>query len=409
MRVSNGYLTGTFDEREDYSTAVLESSALPEFSFEGVLDDVASGLFVAASYLTDPVCRVREFYWSVQTVDALNPEAYAISNAVRKAALGAGIVGWASLALFTTLPGIALRSLAAYLQKNPFIYVHGDAQDKTLPLDGSFSLLSWNICCVCAGYSISDGGVVPWEQRIDAIIDKILDTNADVNCLYETFDAKSAFYIAERLKQKGYNHIYFNIGPRAIGVSSGILIASKYKIAGVEFTPFPQDALVGRTKNASKGIFAFDLESCGESFARIHSTHLQHSEESLFPTEEEVEARKKEMQIMMDKVCAVRDRCIVVTGDLNLDDDEYNSSSWQHYFQKGDAYYDPDRTWGGNEFFALLKGERVSGPLNLDHTMILNGTARSISTSLVRTGFNAAMYQPEALSDHEGLLSIIRV
>src|SRR5690606_8728250 len=112
--------------------------------------------------------------------------------------------------------------------------------------------------------------------------------------IYETFDTKSAFLLAEKLKEKGYTHFYFNIGPQALGVSSGIFVASKYEIGQPEFTRFPKETLVGRTKAAAKGIFAFDLKSHGKSFARIHATHLQHSEECSHPTQEERSGRERQ-------------------------------------------------------------------------------------------------------------------
>lgn len=118
-----------------------------------------------------------------------------------------------------------------------------------------------------------------------------------------------------------------------------------------------------------------------------------------------MEARRHQMQILIDKVNAVRDRCIVVTGDLNLDDNEYQASPWHRQFQKGDDF--ADKTWPGDEFCARLVGKRVSGPLNLDHTMFLNGTAHAIHTSLVPTGYDPTLFTESALSDHSGLLSKI--
>lgn len=391
------------------SSAFNSLSVVEESSSSLLTNQIVRIVFHVASYLTDPVCKVHEYYRRLAVVDPLNPTAYKISNLIRKVALCVGIMGWASLSVVTSLPGIGLRALGSYLQKEPFIHVQGSEEPKSLPADRSFSLLSWNICCVGAGYSISDGGVLPWSFRIDGVIEKIVEKDADVNCLYETFDSKSAFYICEQLKQRGYNHFYFNIGPKAVGVSSGILIASKYKIHNPEFSPYPQDSLVGRTKNAAKGVFSFNLMSRGEHFARIYSTHLQHSEEPQFPTAEEVEARRKQMQIVVGKVNTIRDRCVVVTGDLNLDDEEYRNSSWQARFQKGDQFGDGLKTWGGDEFCARLVDKRVSGSLNLDHTMVLNGTARAIETSLVETGYDPAVFKEGVLSDHGGLFSKIFV
>lgn len=383
---------------------LLTNSSTLEYEPSPWVSQAAVGAFKVASYLTDPVCKSHEFFRHICIVDALNPQGSCLTNLVRKVILFIELIAWAALAVFTTLPGIGLRAFASYIQENPYIYIRGEAERKVLPPHRTFSLFSWNVCCVGAGYAISDGGVIPWSSRIEEIIDRIVEKDADVNCLYETFDSQSAFYLCEKLKERGYAHFYFNIGPKAIGVTSGIFVASKYNIKNPEFSLFPQDTLVGRTKNAAKGVFAFDLESQGEEFARIYSTHLQHSEEPEFPTIEEIQARKRQMEIIVNKVDAVRERCVVITGDLNLDDGEYRASFWHQRFQKGDDFI--GKTWGGDAFCASLVGKRISAPLNLDHTMVLNGIIR---TSLVETGYEATHFKQEALSDHTGLFSRITV
>lgn len=369
----------------------------------GYKNQIISLFLQVASHLTEPLCKSHEFYRRIHVVDAIHSTAYPVTNLARKIALCIGVIGLGLAAVFTTVPGALLRCLALHLQPHSYMALQGAS--KKLPPEGSFTLLSWNICCIGAGFSISDGGVVPWSDRIDAIIDKIIETDADVNCLYETFDAKATFYLCEKLQQAGYSHIYCNIGAKTIGVSSGILVASKYTLANPEFSPFPLDSLIGWTKKASKGVFSFDVESQGQTFARIYATHLQHSEEPAFPTSEEKEARRKQMQIIADKVSKVRDRCILVTGDLNLDDAEYNASSWKDLFQKGDEFV--DKTWAGDAFCAKMAGKRQAGPLNLDHTMLAKDTARSIQTWLIRTGYNPEIFSPHALSDHEGLYTKI--
>ncbi len=395
------------------SHAVARSHASPAVfplslngcTFDCIRDKLAIAAFQAASYLTEPACKAQEFYRRICVVDALNPKASVLTNLANKVTLCAGMIGWALLSVLA-LPGILLRALGVVLQRSPYIYEQGNTLGKVLPLDRTFSLLSWNICGIVGGYSITDGGVLPWSFRIDAIVDKILEKDADVNCLYEVFDVQTATCICEKLKQKGYTHFYYNMGAQHVGFSSGIFVASKYNIKNPEFTLFPQDSLVGRTKFAAKGVFEFDLESQGREFARVFATHFQHSEEPEFPTEEEVKARRAQMQIILDKVARVRDRCIVVAGDLNLDDAEYFSSSWHRRFQRGDAGL-TERTWGGDAFCSNLVGRRPSGPLNLDYTLVARGTARAIHTALVRTGFDHTVFKADALSDHAGQLSQI--
>lgn len=389
------------------SDFAIEQPGWCETALGDLRSKAVSALFVTASYLTDPVCKGHEFSRRISIVDVLNPADHFLCNLARKIALFMGMIGWYSLAIVTTLPGIALREVGARLQKNPFTYFHAEGPDKVLPEDRTFSLLSSNICGTTSGHVITDGGVLPLTYRINEIINKIVEKDADVNSLNEVYDIQTANYLIERLKQTGYHHFYFNMGPGGIRVPSGIFIASKYKINHPEFTQYPQDSLVGRTKHNSKGVFAFDLESGGKNFARIYSTHLQHSEVSQFPTEEEVESRKKQMQIIIDKMDKVRDRCLVLTGDLNLGDDEYNASSWRSRFQKADQFGPNDKTWGGDEFCAKLMGIRPSCPLNLDHAMVASGTGRLISTTLLKTGFDGKVMKKEALSDHAGLYSRI--
>lgn len=366
-------------------------------------------MFRWASCLTEPVCRSHERYRRIYLVDTLYPGASRLANLARKVRLLAELLGHAGLASLATIPGIALRQAAASWQRRPYLYTRAPSPGKTLPPDRAFSLLSWNVCCVGGGYPVSDGGVLPWPARIDAIADAIVRLDADVVCLYEVFDLRAALHLRDALSHAGYGHCFHNIGPRGLGVSSAILVASKYDVGDAEFTAFPVDTLVGRTKSANKGVFAFDVQSAGETFARVYCTHLQHSEECMYATPEERAGRAAQMQIVLERVARGWGRCVVVTGDLNLDDEEYHGSSWRDRFEKGDDYRDPRRTWGGDAFCATMVGKRVSLPLNLDHTMLLRGTGRGIRTSLIEVGYDASRFRTEALSDHAALLSRISV
>lgn len=384
------------------------SSDLHSWSLSDELSYKIKAVFVrAASYFLTPACKAHELMRSMSLVDELNKTSDKMINWARKFFIGVSIVACATCALVTSPAGVAIRALVANMQKVPYIFTKGNAPTKTLPEDRTFTLLSWNICCVGGGYAITNGGVMPWSYRIDDIANRIIEKDADVNCIYETFDVESAFVLCEKLQQKGYSHFYYNMGQGTFGITSGIFVASKYEIQNPEFTPYPLETLVGRTKNAAKGLFSFDLVSSATSFAHVITTHLQHSEQPGSPTEEEFAARRAQMEIVMQKVNQVRDKCLVVTGDLNLDDVEYRSSSWHTRFVKGDAYSDLDRTWGGDGFCTSLVGDPSSGPLNLDHTMVAEGSAQSIRTELVGTGFEGTVFNPNALSDHRGLFSRI--
>lgn len=369
-----------------------------------VEDFLKKKAFRLASYLTDPLCKAHDLFRRLYIVDVLNPTASKTSKWAKKFFIGIGMIISSFLSVGTTFPGVCLRGVASRLEKDPFIYYQGKLLDKQLESD--FSLLSWNVCCVAGGYPISDGGVMPWHFRIDKIIEKILEQNADVLSLYEIMDTSAGFYLYEKLQEK-YAHFYFNIGPRAIGPSSGIFVASKTKLINPEFTPFPKHMLVGRTKNSEKGVFSFNLQA-KQKEVKIYATHLQHSEEPKYPIKEEVQARKEEMDLIMEKVNQDTGNVIVI-GDLNLDDGEYARSSWSEFFQPLSSNETSTKTWGGDEFCAEMVGKRVSGPLNLDYTLITKKSDLNSTTSLVATGYDDTTLTTSALSDHRGLLSRFKI
>lgn len=381
---------------------------LPFVEMEESREDESCKLlpFHAASILTEPACKVHEFARRIKIVEVLNPTDSKIRNFVRKCFLAIAIVVLAYIALFTTLPGIAIRGVATYVQKSSFTYLKGNPDKEKILQGNKFSLLSWNVCCVPAGYAITNGNVMPWRYRIDAIINEIKMQNADAVSLYEIFDADASRYLYKRLKEE-YPHFYVNIGPRALGVSSGFFVASKYDIRNPEFTPFPKSTLVGRTKKSEKGVFSFDLQSRKHSFARIFATHLQHSNASQFPTDPEIQGRKAQMELIAQKVIQVKNRAALLTGDLNMDETELSASPHRHLFTKG-TFPENEKTWGGDQFCASLVGDRPSEPLTLDHTLALNnGSVESIETTYVDTGFNGKVFDPNSTSDHKGVLSIV--
>ena len=387
------------------SSIALETSVRPSrWLCQELGTSVKLGAFRFVSLLTDPACKAHELFRRLYVVDDLHAGASRVANCGRKAATLVGVAGSALLAGVCALPAFVVRGVAVKLQREPYIHVKNAKALMRLG-ERSFSLLSWNICCVGGGYAISNGGVMPWSFRIERIVKRIAETDADVNCIYETFDFASADYIYRCLKER-YAHIFFNIGAQTVGISSGIMVLSKFEVIEAEFTRFPLETLVGRTKNAAKGVFSFTLCSGSDRFARIAATHLQHSEESAYPTREEVAGRAEQMRIVIKRVEAASGRCRIVTGDLNLDDEEYAAASWAKRFFKGDDFKE-QHTWGGDEYCARMVGQRVSRPLNLDHTMVLQGTARGVQTTLVRTGYNPQKFTQEALSDHEGIFSTI--
>ncbi|MBI5345744.1 MAG: hypothetical protein HZB76_01185, partial [Chlamydiae bacterium] len=382
----------------------------PPVRFGGKGDQIRFPLPLSiSSYLLDPFSNGYGLFRRIQVIDALHPKSFKIVNFVRKIFLALEILFLELGSIITTPLGIATKNLACYLHPKPFHFL-GNLKPKAI--SDNFSLRSSNLCGSDPAHCITDGGVMPWPFRIDHWIKKIREKSEDIVCLFEIFDIQIAEKLKNELKDK-YAHFFFNMGPKVLGINSGIFVACKFDVLDFNFSPFPKNALVGRTKNVEKGFFRFETSN-----AIIYASHLQHSEAPEHPTDEEIKARKVEMDIILDDMKKhIGDKPIILTGDLNLDDSEYNNSSWKKYFQRippAENY----PSWGGDEFCAKLVGKNPSGPINLDYTLLLIknpateqaiNVGKILSTSLEQDGFNPKIFQddPTIISDHKALCSEI--
>lgn len=177
-----------------------------------------------------------------------------------------------------------LRKKAAHLQDLlskqemlNFTYIRGGLTEKTLPADRVATVINWNVCFFNHGLSMIFGGVLPWEDRIEKVAAKIREVDADVVCLQEMF-AQDAGVALQKLLANSYAHFYINIGPKpcgfdyeAIGIPSGLFVASKYPLNNAAFTPYNRQET---PKVRGYGVFMGDLTSGAEPLARIATTHL---------------------------------------------------------------------------------------------------------------------------------------
>ena len=378
-----------------------------------------AALFWAASYLTTPICKTRESFYLIQVTDLLYPNTAKASRIARKIALFLGIIGWAILAIPTAALGVILRFAATCLQRRKhFIRYRGIEGGSSLPKDRKLTILSWNICARPAGYSLTTGGVTPWKDRIDAIVRKIKDLNPSVVCLYEVFDPLCGFYLRKKLSESGYGDIHFHMGPKSIGLSSGMFFASKYRVKYFTFTEFPRDTLVGRTKFIGKGFFIADLVHAEDQtcFSTVCATDLQDSESVSDPEPEELTSRMEQLSLVMEKINRIRERVVVLSGNFNCERREV-ARIQELAQQTGECDLiettskkildTPSRT--GNRFCTTLMGKKESEPANLDYVFILSHKQDKIETAFVETGFNSEKFLPDALSNRLGLLSTITV
>ena len=361
-------------------------------------------LFKAASHFERPAWAAREYAVQVSgsTSNALNRT---------KTERGAFILKTAvcTIAAIPTAPlALVLKKIAIKYRTKPFTYKQGSQSIVKKDIQTQITLLWWNICAIRGGYNYTDGGVAPWRDRIKPIINEILNQNADVICLGEVFNPLVDKNLYEGLKNT-YKYFYLNIGPKTIGVSSGLFVASKIALSNPNFVPFSKEILIGSAKFSEKGYFSFTV---GGTF-RVIATHLQHSAVFQKPTVQEKYCRAEQMNLIFEEIgdfdldldldskeasLTLLNRATILTGDFNMPLKEMANYT---FFNRTSGAVD-EITWGGEAVFV----EEPSDSQTLDYTLAIDDSA-TVVTEVIDVGFNRQVYNKDALSDHNILKSTI--
>lgn len=367
-------------------------------------------MFGIASFFTKPVCNLRETYVKRQYRKELDPTPSKVMGFIKSSGLFSQIAFYAALTPITAPLGILFRQLGILFSSHPYTHLRGEAPE--IELGETCSFFSWNVCLVPAGYCITDGGVVPPEERVDQIIEKILEEDADVVSLCEVMDHEMAMRLYEGLKGR-YANFVVDIGVQTAGPPSALFVASKGPIRKMKFRRFSPDMLDGRTKKSGKGVFSFEVASKLHFFV----THLQHSEEVQNPTAIERHCRELEMQYILRKMQKIEVPSILA-GDLNFDSAEHRNSSWKKGFAETHHWGEGEKTWMGDQFCARMtrNGDCITGtpeknpspPCNLDWVLtLLSNPVTFQEIRQVETGYDPTLYNQNALSDHRGQYRLI--
>jgi exonuclease III len=415
-----------------------------------------SSVLITASYLTDPVCKAREYFVRsrmLKDLPAASPKIHDFLYYVSYLPFCSFLTQddyakWmefyylraASGAFFAISPvtaplGMGLRSLVGNMAPGPLHY-RGSFPEKEREVN-QFSHFLRNICGIKAGYDIEEGAQMPirddlnysGRDRLDRLIEQIQELDPDVLCLNEVFDVNDAHYITNALKRQ-FAHFIFSCGTRSIGLNSGLFFASKFAVSHHLFKPFPKEMVVGSAKHCEKGVLFVDLKDTQGEIVTIALTHGQHSDQVRYGSPEEKKARAQEFQFLQQHL-AGKER-ILVTGDLNMDDaemqEEQNIEIYDQ-FTKRVRYFCEDGkeqfTWGGDSWYVdfgnrtalyptfptsanRLEPRRPSLGCNLDHTMVSKETML-VESVLVQ---DLIPYDPfkisrEGFSDHRGIWSVI--
>ncbi len=355
-----------------------------------------------ASWMTEPACKISELRGRLHLVNEEHTST--LSRLAARVSLVVRILLWVIPALLFSVPAMGLRW--AFRCRNEGLWRTGITAEKRWNGE-QVKMLTWNVCAPGGQYSITDGGVLPWRERWQKVQQKIAEARAQIVCLSEVFDAAAALQMAEVLSHT-YAHVLIAVGQRAVGVPSGMVLASEGPLEAVAFEAYPKEWLDSRTKNAEKGILSFTVP-LNQRKLTVLTSHLQHSEKPQFPTEAERRCRRLQLARIADLAdrALARQEAVVLTGDLNLEPQELLSEGRDAHLQPEQVSREP--TWGGDRWCAATQDKEGSDALILDYTLGWKRSVARIETTLTETNFRGEVFRPQATSDHRGLLSTISV
>ena len=208
-------------------------------------------------------------------------------------------------------------------------YFPGNASEVLISEKQDIKLLTWNIL----GLSNDQVAVRPWEERIDAIAEKILSIDADAVILQECFEKNLSLGLHDRLKDT-YAHSYLHLEEKPTPLPSGLALFSKLPLSAFRFTPHSD--LLDSERNSKMGTIDFLLLNENHlPIAHIAASHFQGSsncEWRVGLTEDgqrlsyaEVRDEEAKAALNLSKMEGIPH---YVCGDLNVDrrSTEFNSS-----------------------------------------------------------------------------------
>lgn len=142
--------------------------------------------------------------------------------------------------------------------------------------DGASPLSLFTCNVALTEFDIMDyiNGVSNTHKRAPECADFLSETSADVICLQEAFDVDTIYpSIAKTLQEKGYFVVMTSKRQEVFGMTSGLLLASKFPIVDVGFTEYTNRA--GIDARAKKGVLAATLKLNDEKTICVATTHMQ--------------------------------------------------------------------------------------------------------------------------------------
>lgn len=398
---------------------------------------LANQLFSIGSWLTTPGCNSVGHIMHAQSLTSKELEkeeefkmagASSVDVTSRKAglymrALLHGVVG-----LVASPFGAAFRQLGLACQENGATVVElgGRAKD---PADRSgLGAMVWNVACQ-ASVSRATAGMIDWRERINSIFREIDSVDPDILCLLEVQDRSAAEAIIEKYQGK-YIKAYLDMGSRAFGSNSGILILTKVPLENFTFTPFAQS--YGSAKHNGMGFASFTVKASETDSIHFVATHLQYGDSEIelkssgnanLPTALAPEnTRNQQLAQICAKVATITEGRIFLMGDLNTDrcGPEYiysllnEGNRFRHLSTNETTWYDDycRVLWEGEEYDAARPAKRESidyfSQMSKDGSFPPHNTTVTIGPAL-NAGYLMGREFEEIPSDHRWLAATIKV
>jgi len=430
MTTSGPSSVGSLNEASQINTKNRVTSGEQKWH-QIIRDKIGYQLFNIASFCTDAPCKLDA---QVTLLKLANTKAKAkdlnesLNRLAYKSYLVFQIFLLSPISLFTGPVGMVFRTLGYFIQPSDFNYKKGNIEEKSYPTDKKATVYFLNTCCIGGGYPLTHGGVLPWgndvlpgKSRIDLIAEKIIKKDPDLVCLSEIYDCKAGKILYNKLKNN-YSHFYLNIGPHHWAAKSGLFVASKYKIQNPHFIDF-HDTLVHDKGSCRRGAFGFDsVDKENKPIARVYSAHFEYSKNDSKPSDAEINARKKEVELIIEdiKKNSLSKVPIILTGDLNFSKEEYSKTDLIKYFKKTNQ--DITGTCRRDEFNKKLWNEKSidktkkEEAFDLDHTFILKKSPKDstdqqnyIADTKIIKSFDEEKNILSALSDHHAMETTINL
>lgn len=163
-------------------------------------------------------------------------------------------------------------------------------------------------------------GVPPTKERVKKWIRLLLQEDPDVICLQEAFDIDDIYqYIAKGLQEEGFYVVMTTKRVGVIGMTAGLLLASRYPIEDVGFVKYPHP--MGDDKYAAKGVLTARIALNEDVLITVATTHMQSGYPRGTSFEEHIKWKTEQFDLAMNFIQEFNEgsenRDVILAGDFN--------------------------------------------------------------------------------------------